>query len=233
MPLGATLFAWCRSRDAVASQRELSHLSPHDALTGLPNRRHLREVLPEAFRHARRNHTKAAVLFVDLDGFKAVNDTYGHELGDRLMVAVGDRLRRSAGDDRWVARYAGDEFVIIDPAPATAEHAARFAKDMVSVIETPFELGADQIAISASIGVAFGDITDDPDDVLRDADTAMYDAKHSESRSEIFTEAMRARLTPPPPSGAYNEPSRTVSSDSCSSRSSHCTAAESSGVRGF
>lgn len=196
MPLGATLFAWRRYRDAVAWQRELCHLSLHDALTGLPNLRHLREELPEAFRHARRNHTKAAVLFVDLDGFKAVNDTYGHEVGDRLMAAVGDRLRRSAGDDRWVARYAGDEFVIIDPAPATAEHAARFAKEMVSVIETPFGLGADQIAISASIGVAFGDITDDPDDVLRDADTAMYDAKHSESRSEIFTEATRARLTP-------------------------------------
>lgn len=196
IPLGASVFAFRRYRDAVGAQRELTHLSLHDSLTGLPNRRHLREVLPEAFRVARRHHTKAAVLFIDLDGFKAVNDTYGHEVGDRLMVAVGERLRRTAGDDRWVARYAGDEFVIIDPAPQTAEVAVRFSKDLVGVIETPFELGADQIGISASIGVAFGDITDEPEDVLRDADTAMYDAKHSDNRSAVFSEAMRARLTP-------------------------------------
>ncbi|MDW3218352.1 MAG: EAL domain-containing protein [Acidimicrobiales bacterium] len=196
VPLGASVFAFRRYRDAVGAQRELTHLSLHDALTGLPNRRHLREVLPEAFRVARRHHTKAAVIFIDLDGFKAVNDTYGHEVGDRLMAAVGERLRRTAGDDRWVARYAGDEFVIIDPAPQTAEHAVRFSKDLVGVIETPFELGADQIGISASIGVAFGDVTDEPEEVLHDADTAMYDAKHSENRAAVFSESMRARLTP-------------------------------------
>lgn len=196
VPLGATAFAYRRYRDAVGAQRELTHLSLHDALTGLPNRRHLREVLPEAFRHARRFHTRAAVLFVDLDGFKSVNDTYGHEVGDRLMVAVGERLSRSIGPDRWVARYAGDEFVIIDPAPTTLDHAARFARELIGVIETPFELGADRIGISASIGIAYGDTADDPDEVLRDADTAMYDAKHSENRTAVFSEAMRARLTP-------------------------------------
>ena len=196
VPLGATLFAFRRYHDAVNAQRELTHLSLHDALTGLPNRRHLREVLPEAFRHARRFHTKAAVLFVDLDGFKSVNDTYGHEVGDRLMVAVGERLARTAGEDRWVARYAGDEFVIIDPAPQTAEQAARFARELIGVIETPFELGEDRIGISASIGVAYGDVTDDPEDVLHDADTAMYDAKHSDNRTAVFSETMRSRLTP-------------------------------------
>lgn len=96
LPLAATVFAWRRYRDAVGAQHELAHLSLHDGMTGLPNRRHLREVLPEAFTHARRHNTRAAVMFIDLDGFKAVNDTYGHELGDRLMSAVGDRLRRIA-----------------------------------------------------------------------------------------------------------------------------------------
>jgi diguanylate cyclase (GGDEF)-like protein len=196
VPLGATLFAFRRYRDAVQAQRELTHLSLHDALTGLPNRRHLRMVLPEAFRHARRNHTRAAVLFIDLDGFKAVNDTYGHEVGDRLMVAVGERLSRVAGEDRWVARYAGDEFVIVDPAPTTAEHAVRFARDLIGVIETPFELGEDRIGISASVGLAYGDVSDDPEAVLHDADTAMYDAKHSENRTSVFSETMRSRLTP-------------------------------------
>ncbi|MFT5200827.1 MAG: diguanylate cyclase (GGDEF)-like protein [Candidatus Aldehydirespiratoraceae bacterium] len=153
-------------------------------------------MLPEAFRVVRRNHTKAAVLFVDLDGFKAVNDTYGHEVGDKFMVAVGDRLRREAGADRWVGRYAGDEFVIIDPAPLTNEHAARFARKLIERIETPFALGEDQIAISASIGLAFGDVTDNPEPVLRDADTAMYDAKHNDARTSVFSETMRVRLTP-------------------------------------
>jgi diguanylate cyclase (GGDEF)-like protein len=195
-PLGTTVFAHRRYRDAVGAQRELSHLSLHDALTGLPNRRHLREVLPEAFHHARRHHTRAAVFFIDLDGFKDVNDTYGHEVGDRLMAAVADRLERSLDGDRWVARYAGDEFVVIDPSPPTAEHAARFARELVDLIEVPFEVGQDRIAISASIGVAFGDAGDAPDDVLRDADTAMYDAKHGDERTAVFSDNMRGRLTP-------------------------------------
>lgn len=196
VPLGATAFAFRRYRDAVGAQRELTHLSLHDALTGLPNRRHLREVLPEAFKYAKRFHTRSSVLFIDLDGFKSVNDTYGHEVGDRLMVAVGERLVRAAGEDRWVARYAGDEFVVIDPAPTTAEHSARFARELIGIIETPFELGADRIRISASVGLAHGDVSDDPEQVLRDADTAMYDAKHSDNRTAVFSESMRARLTP-------------------------------------
>lgn len=196
VPLGASVFAFRRYRDAVDAQRELSHLSLHDALTGLPNRRHLRKVLPEAFRLARRNHTPAGVLFVDLDGFKNVNDTYGHEVGDRLMVAVAERLSRSAGEDRWVARYAGDEFVVIDPQPRTAENSVRFARELIGVLETPFELGEDRISISASIGVAHGDVGDDPDEVLRNADTAMYDAKHNDARTAVFSDSMRARLTP-------------------------------------
>jgi len=196
LPLGATAFAFRRYRDAVRAQRELTHLSLHDALTGLPNRRHLREVMPEAFRYAKRFNTRAGVLFIDLDGFKSVNDTYGHEVGDRLMAAVGERLVRAAGEDRWVARYAGDEFVIIDPAPTTTEHSARFARELIGIIETPFELGADRIRISASVGVAHGDVADDPEDVLHDADTAMYDAKHSENRTAVFSASMRARLTP-------------------------------------
>ncbi|MEO0493883.1 MAG: EAL domain-containing protein [Actinomycetota bacterium] len=196
VPLGATAFAIRRYRDAKRAQRELSYLSLHDVLTTLPNRRHLREVLPSALLHATRQNGQAAVFFIDLDGFKAVNDTYGHEVGDHLMIAVGGRLQRAAGADRWVARYAGDEFVIIDPAPHTNEHAARFAKELVGVIEAPFEIGEDRITISASIGLAFGDITTDPEDLLRDADIAMYAAKAGPNRSAVYTPAMRSQLTP-------------------------------------
>jgi len=196
LPLGASLFALRRYRDAISAQRQLTHLSLHDALTGLPNRRHLREVLPASFVHARRQNTQAAVFFIDLDGFKAVNDTYGHEVGDQLMKAVAERLKRICEPDRWAARYAGDEFVLIDPAPHSRESAERFATDLVAALETPFELGEDRISISASIGVAFGDVTDQPEDVLSNADTAMYAAKGSPHRVAMYTDAMRLSLTP-------------------------------------
>ncbi len=112
------------------------------------------------------------------------------------MHAVGERLRRACEDDKWVARYAGDEFVLIDAAPQTAEHAARFAKELVELIELPFELGEDSISISASVGIAFGDVSSDPDEVIRDADVAMYEAKNGDDRAAVYTDAMRARLTP-------------------------------------
>ncbi len=205
VPLGASTFAIRRYRDAVGAQRELTRLSLHDALTGLPNRRHLRCVLPSAFNHAWRNNTKAAVFFLDLDGFKGVNDTYGHEVGDQLMTAVGARLQHHCGDTRWVARYAGDEFVIIDAAQQTAEHSRRFAAETIQVIEQPFELGEDRISISASIGLAFGDVSADPDDVLSDADAAMYEAKHDGDRTATYDESMRARLTPATPERRLQE----------------------------
>lgn len=196
VPLGATLFALRRYRDAIGAQKELQRLSLHDALTGLPNRRHLREVLPSTFVHASRHNTQAAVFFVDLDGFKGVNDTYGHEVGDHLMVAVGQRLLRVAGDTRWVSRYAGDEFVLIDPAPPTNEHAARFAQELIAAIEAPFTIGEDRLSISASVGFAFGDTSDDPEAVLSDADVAMYEAKRGTDRTARYSDAMRLSMTP-------------------------------------
>lgn len=196
VPVGATLFAMRRYRDAVRAQKELTRLSLHDALTDLPNRRHLRDVLPACQVHASRHNTQAAVLFIDLDGFKGVNDTYGHEVGDRLMVAVGHRLIRTAGEDRWVSRYAGDEFVVIDPAPHTHEHAHRFARELVAAIEAPFDIGEDRLSISASIGIAFGDTSDDPEQLLSDADVAMYAAKSGSERVAVYTDAMRRSMTP-------------------------------------
>ncbi|MEM9202587.1 MAG: bifunctional diguanylate cyclase/phosphodiesterase [Actinomycetota bacterium] len=195
VPLGATAFAVRRYRDAIGAQKDLQHLSLHDSLTELPNRRHLREVLPSALVHATRNNTRAAVLFIDLDGFKGVNDTYGHEVGDHLMVAVGRRLVRATAEGRWVARYAGDEFVVVDPAPPTVDHARQLATELVAMIEQPFEIGEDRISISASIGIAFADVTVDPEVTLRDADAAMYAAKGTPERAVVFDESMRATLT--------------------------------------
>ena len=195
LPLGAMAFAFRRYGDAVGAQRELTRLSLHDPLTGLPNRRHLREVFPVAAQHARRQNTRAALMFCDLDGFKAVNDTYGHEVGDRLMVAVADRFRTAAGTDRYVSRFAGDEFVIIDPAPVTSDHSSRFTRDLVRTIEEPFEVGEDRISISVSIGLAFAEPNADLDETVRDADTAMYEAKASQERTAVYDASMRGHLT--------------------------------------
>lgn len=196
IPLGATIFASRRYRDAVGAQRELAHLSDHDALTGLPNRRNLRAALPIAMAEAARVNSRTGVMFVDLDGFKAVNDTYGHEVGDHLMVEVAGRLRALCGEEHWVARHGGDEFVILDRVPSSHESCSNFARLLVDQLSRPFELGEDRISISASVGIAFGGHLDDPERIVKDADLAMYEAKRGEGRVAVFTEAMRASLTP-------------------------------------
>ncbi len=196
VPVAATVFATRRYRDAVGAQRELAHLSDHDALTRLPNRRNLNLALPRALAHSGRINSKTGVLFVDLDGFKAVNDTYGHEVGDQLMIAVAARLRGLCGDMRWVARFGGDEFVIIDALPASQQSCVRFAESVVTSLSEPFSIGEDRISISASIGVAFGGLGDSPESLVKDADLAMYDAKDGETRVSVFRPEMRVSLTP-------------------------------------
>jgi len=196
VPFGATIFATRRYRDAVGAQRELAHLSDHDPLTRLPNRRNLAVVLHSAMAAAKQFNSSAGVMFVDLDGFKAVNDTYGHEVGDQLMVEVAGRLRVLCGDDLWVVRYGGDEFVIVDPSPPSEESCVSFAKRLVARISQPFELGEDRISISASVGIAFGRSGDDPERVVKDADLAMYEAKRGDALVTVFNATMRGSLTP-------------------------------------
>ncbi len=196
VPVVATVFATRRYRDAVGAQRELAHLSDHDALTGLPNRRNLNMALPQVLARVSRLNNSAGIMFVDLDGFKAVNDTYGHEVGDRLMATVADRLRGICGDTKWVARFGGDEFVIIDPTPTSRESCVKFAQSVVLGLSKPFDLDEDRISISASIGISFGGAADDPETLVKDADLAMYDAKNGDSRVAVFSPDMRASLTP-------------------------------------
>ncbi len=196
IPLGATIFASRRYRDAVGAQRELAHLSDHDALTRLPNRRNLRATLPKAMAEAGIVNSRTGVMFVDLDGFKAVNDTYGHEVGDHLMVEVAQRLRSLCGEEHWVARHGGDEFVILDRVPSSRESCSSFARLLVDRLSQPFELGEDRISISASVGIAFGGPLDDPERIVKDADLAMYDAKRGDQRVAVFTDTMRVSLTP-------------------------------------
>ena len=197
-PFAAGGYAALRYREGMHAQRQLTRLSVHDSLTGLPNRRFLGESFARMLAEQRRGPGRVAVLFMDLAGFKAVNDTYGHEVGDRLMQAVADRLQTAVKPEDAVVRYGGDEFVLVITDVPSTQVAERIAARVVKVIEMPFELGNDRIQISASIGIALAESNSDvPDEVVRDADAAMYQAKaHGAGTMASFDRSMHDRLTP-------------------------------------
>ena len=197
-PFATGGYAALRYREGMRAQRQLTRLSVHDSLTGLPNRRFLGESFARMLAEQRRGPGRVAVLFIDLAGFKAVNDTYGHEVGDRLMQAVADRLQTAVKPEDAVVRYGGDEFVLVITDVPSTQIAERIAARVVKVIEMPFELGTDRIQISASIGVALAEANCEvPDEVVRDADAAMYQAKaHGPGTLASFDRSMSDRLTP-------------------------------------
>ncbi|MBI2705418.1 MAG: bifunctional diguanylate cyclase/phosphodiesterase [Actinobacteria bacterium] len=198
VPAGASIYAIRRYRDAAKAQGILRDLSYHDPLTHLPNRRFLGEGFDEMLRDARRYNGRVAVLFVDLDGFKKINDTYGHETGDRVMAAVADRLRGALGQNDRVVRYGGDEFVALCPDVTNAASAEKIARRIIKAIEEPFDVAEDKLKLSASVGVA---LTEErctrPEEVLRDADAAMYQAKAKGAGTyALFDRSMRDQITP-------------------------------------
>ena len=195
-PITWAVIARHRERRSRGAKRELSRLSRHDPLTGLPNRTALPDLLARGLRQADHSTVHVALLFCDLDRFKLVNDTYGHEIGDRLMVAVAGRIQDITGDDASAARYGGDEFIVVQPVAGKAE-AQRMANRLIASLEAPFEIGTDTMRISASIGVALSDSsTSTPDELLRDADVAMYQAKAmGPGMICVYDQSMRARLS--------------------------------------
>ncbi|MDQ1457679.1 MAG: hypothetical protein QOH28_3299 [Actinomycetota bacterium] len=166
-------------------QRELSltHDALHDPLTGLLNRAGLRECVDAAW-VARSRAAPIAVLFGDLDGFKAVNDALGHDAGDEVLVHVAQRLRSAVRDGDIVARWGGDEFVILCPTVTTVEDATCIAERIRVALQTPFRLGQGSAEIGISIGVALDTGQPLPDLLIKDADTAAYRAK-SDGRNLI------------------------------------------------
>lgn len=198
VPVATTIFARRRYKDAISVRRELVRLSLHDALTGLPNRMLLADWLAADIQTSQRKNSQAAVLFVDLDKFKHVNDTHGHEVGDRLMRAVADRLRTMLRPEDRVIRFGGDEFVILCPEISSSSAAEKVAQRVIDIIEQPFTIGDDSMRISASVGVALAEHRGvKPEDVLRDADVAMYQAKAQGSgHVTIFDRSMNGTLTP-------------------------------------
>ncbi|HZA80791.1 MAG TPA: EAL domain-containing protein [Actinomycetes bacterium] len=171
----------------VGYQRHIEHQALSDALTGLPNRALLHDRTGQAIRLADREMVPSALLLIDLDRFKEVNDTLGHHYGDQLLVQVGQRLRAGLRQVDTVARLGGDEFAVLLPRIETREGAVTVARKLQAVLEEPFPLDGLTIDVEASIGVAlYPDHASDPEGLLQRADIAMYTAKETHAGFVVF-----------------------------------------------
>lgn len=174
-----------------------------DALTGLPNRRLMRERLVQEMKKCRRNNLKLALLFIDLDHFKEVNDTLGHDRGDDLLVEAARRIQRCLREVDTVARMGGDEFTVIITALPDESNLQGILPKLLNALNAPFQLGLDQVFVSASVGVTvYPTDTLEVEDLLKNADQALYVAKAAgRNRFSFFTAALqeaamqRAQLT--------------------------------------
>jgi diguanylate cyclase (GGDEF)-like protein len=176
--------------------RELRHRALHDALTDLPNRALIMDRIDQLLARNRRHGTQGAALFVDLDDFKNVNDSLGHAIGDRLLVAVSARLQSSLRDADTIGRMGGDEFVVLIDGATADVSPSLFAERLLDVMHQPFDLEgvAVPLIVNASIGLAVGDRATGVD-LLRDADVALYEAKAAgKNRYEIFRTAMQTEF---------------------------------------
>ncbi len=170
------------------------HAALHDPLTDLPNRRLLIDRLELALARARGARAGVAVLMLDLDNFKVINDSLGHSGGDELLRALTPRLLAAARDCDTVARLGGDEFVLVCDGVLGEEHAMELAVRVERALESPFVIGGRQHVVRSSIGIVVDDGRSTPEVLLRDADTAMYRAKENgRGRCEVFSPVMRVR----------------------------------------
>lgn len=179
-----------RHREA---ERRLRFHATHDPLTGLPNRLMFQEALERVLRKAiESGRHDYAVLFLDLDGFKLVNDSLGHAAGDLLLVTLAEKISDALSGDAMLARYGGDEFTILPHGACSIERASALARRVIGLFEAPFDIGEQVAYSSASIGIVEGRAEyRDPVQILRDADTAMYRAKAAgKSGFVVFDETM-------------------------------------------
>jgi diguanylate cyclase (GGDEF)-like protein/PAS domain S-box-containing protein len=163
--------------EARESRRELEFLAGHDPLTRLSNRRSLVERMGTALEQLPRTGTRIGVVFLDLDGLKTVNDTYGHAAGDELIVQVAERIRRSVRSDDIVARLGGDEFVVVLIRVHDLGEASAVAGKIRAVMTQPIGLAQGQVVVTASAGVTLAEAGEAPDDAIARADSLLYQAK--------------------------------------------------------
>ncbi len=181
--------------DIKNAQRKAEYLAAHDVLTGLPNRTLFHDRLRHALAQARRKKERLALMFIDLDNFKDINDTLGHDVGDDLLRQAGNRLQQVMRDVDTVARLGGDEFTAI-LSDCDAEAASRISRRIVDELAASFDIQGRQLFVSASVGVAFfPEDGQDSNSLVKAADTAMYRAKElGRNRVEFFVPDLHVRL---------------------------------------
>jgi diguanylate cyclase (GGDEF)-like protein len=163
--------------EKAALAERLHHQAFHDSLTGLPNRALFRDRVRHALERSRRDLGRPALLFIDLNEFKEINDALGHEAGDRVLAQVGQRMRLCLRASDTVARLGGDEFAILIEDAQGADDVAETVGRVHRSLADPISVSGASVRVRASVGVALGELNNDVDDLLRNADAAMYEAK--------------------------------------------------------
>jgi len=178
-----------------AVERQIRYLAYHDSLTGLGNRRFFEERLALALAEARRRREPLAVLFLDLDRFKVINDSLGHSVGDELLRQVAERIQESVREGDTVARLGGDEFTLLVPGITAEEDAAKIARKICDAIHAPFWIDGRELFVTTSVGVSvYPSDGHDAETLVRNADSAMYRAKEQgRDNYQLYTPAMNAK----------------------------------------
>lgn len=182
--------------DYKEAQARIEHLAHHDALTGLPNRILLRDRFQQTKAHADRLDVMAAMLYLDLDHFKNINDSLGHPVGDQLLLKTAERLKQCVRDVDTVSRLGGDEFVVLLSDIRSPEHIVEVSRKVLHTLSEPFEIEQNKLNLSCSLGISvFPQDGDNFDSLLQKADTALYQAKNNgRNNYQFFTEAMNSKV---------------------------------------
>lgn len=184
--------ALARSRE---TEKQLAHQALHDSLTGLPNRVLFHDRIEHALTRSPRQNSQVAVLFIDLDDFKNVNDTFGHAVGDKLLCATADRLRPMVRTSDTCARLGGDEFAIVLEDTNSTESAKAVAERVLTALRSTFTLDEQQVFVGASVGIAMANQGESAEELMRNADLAMYMAKTGgKHRAVVFESSMHASV---------------------------------------
>ncbi|KNC16266.1 diguanylate phosphodiesterase [Pseudomonas sp. RIT-PI-a] len=186
-----------RTRELDHANAKLQYENAHDALTALPNRIHLQQRLAQAWHEYCANDRELVVMFIDLDRFKMVNDSFGHHFGDQLLLEAGARLRSCLREDDLLARLGGDEFAVLAP-DSSLEEAVEIAERILVAFDRPFFINGHEVFSSCSIGIVGADrqFHSEPADLLRDADKAMYRVKSAGRDSyAVFNQALRREVS--------------------------------------